>query len=93
MSAPNTPDVGCFGLSGARVVIKPGTPPDEVAFDALILVNQALAVFESISDNSGGDEPLHELHFAGLYLLRQASIVLNAVQMTPQQGMALRLVR
>ena len=75
---------GCFGLSGARLGINPDAPLDVLAFDALCLVQNSLAVFEGISDSS----EMHDMHFAGLYLLRQAAIVIDALQMTLAQGKA-----
>lgn len=80
---------GGFGLDGPRLVIEPGTSPDELLWDALCLVHSALGVFDSILAGGGiDDHDLPESYFAGLYVLRQACIVLNAAQLTPAQGAA-----
>lgn len=91
MNGTNTLDVGGFGLSGAQLVIRPEVPPDALAFDALVIVQQALAVFDAIADAPG--DRLHPLHFSGLSLLRQASIVIDAMQMTPEEGEAVAALR
>ena len=79
---------GDFGLGGARLVVEPGTPPDELLWDALCLVHSALGVFDSILAGGDDDHDLPESYFAGLYVLRQACIVLSAAQLTPAQGAA-----
>lgn len=80
---------GGFGLAGPRLVIEPGTSPDELLRDALCLVHSALGVFDAILADGGIDHhDLPESYFAGLYVLRQACIVLNAAQLTPAQGAA-----
>lgn len=80
---------GGFGLDGPRLVIEPGTAPDELLWDALCLVRSALGVFDSILADGGiDDDDLPESYFAGLYVLRQACIVLSAAQLTPAQGVA-----
>ena len=65
---------GNFGLSGTRLVVDPKTEPDQLAMDALCLVGNALGVFEQIADSVD----VVEAHFGGLYLLRQALIVMHA---------------
>lgn len=69
-----------FGLSCVRVVIRPDddTGSGQLLFEVSCLLGNALAAFEAIADGADGDVP--ELHFAGLYLLRQAKAALSVAQ-------------
>lgn len=75
-------EVADFGLSVTSLHIDPAAPLDELLFDTLCLVRNALAVFERISDD--GEVP--ELHFAGLYMLRQGVCALTAANLWPRHG-------
>ena len=76
------PDPGAFGLNGTRIFIKPGTSLEELFNDARMLLRNALAVFETVDD--GNRVP--DTHFAGLYLLRQADLVMSALDLTAEQS-------
>lgn len=82
---PAVPAESDFGLSSARLCIETGARLDHVLFDALCLLDCALATFEVLEE--AGD--VHAAHHAGLYLLRQARIALAAGQISPAQAAAL----
>jgi hypothetical protein len=80
---------GAFGLNAARLTVQPGTNPELLAIDALALLEQGLAVFEAMT----GADDVSDTHFAGLYLLRQAAILLDHAQLTTHEGEAVLNLR
>jgi hypothetical protein len=80
---------GAFRLLGARQTIRPGTSPELLIFDASLLLQQGLAVFDAMTD--AGD--VADTHFGGPYLLRQAAICLDHAQMAVDEGEAVLSLR
>lgn len=78
MSSHTQVAAGNFGLS-ARLVMPPGTTPDEALCDVRCLLETACGVFDAMSDNSD----LPEAYYGELYLLRLARIALHAVELPP----------
>jgi hypothetical protein len=79
-------DRSSFGLSAARLTIAPGATFDSVAFDALVLVDNATAAFDGLPEDETGNH--HPLYYAGMSLLRQARIMLEAAQLNGNQAKA-----
>jgi len=77
---------GTFGLQGVRLAVVPGAELDGLLFDALVLAQQALAVFEAMTEAE--EEDAQDMLYSGLYLLRQSATVLNWVQLTHEQAVA-----
>jgi hypothetical protein len=74
---------GDFGLDGVKLSVQGGAPLDVLLFASLCLLDCALATFEAIE---GATVDVHPAHFAGLYLLRQSRVTLEAAQVSPQQA-------
>lgn len=77
---------GCFGLTGVRLQVRPDAELGDLLNDAYCLLINGIAAVDSIVEV--GEAERSDLLFAGLYLLRQAQTVLNAVQLNPEQAAA-----
>lgn len=65
---------GRFGLTGVTIAVDPLAGAQDLTISALCLLREGLSVIEAMADFV---PRLPETHFAAVYLLRQADIVLE----------------